>query len=311
MDGDRVMTMNAMLPRQMPEILGTVVDQMLCTRSCVEGVTLKNSLARVNLIGEHVDYCGYSVCPMAIKNSIIIAVKTILNDVIKIVNTDSNYGHSYKNNVDQLRIEVKPGEAPAWYCYVLCGIKGVLEAIPSGQKPVGLSLAVTGNVPQASGLSSSSALVCAAALATAHANKLDISRKGLANLCAKAEQYIGTQGGGMDQAIALLATTGSAKHIYFNPLRSEDVQLPDECVFVIANSLSELNKAETHHYNTRVAECCLANQKKRAFEDGLTEEKRKGWERYVKEELQQGPWGISFRIASGKIRPLPGNDVRP
>ncbi|CAG2063901.1 unnamed protein product, partial [Timema podura] len=145
---------------------------------------------------------------MAIKNSIIIAVKTILNDVIKIVNTDSNYGHSYKNNVDQLRIEVKPGEAPAWYCYVLCGIKGVLEAIPSGQKPVGLSLAVTGNVPQASGLSSSSALVCAAALATAHANKLDISRKGLANLCAKAEQYIGTQGGGMDQAIALLATAG-------------------------------------------------------------------------------------------------------
>nr|CAD7570507.1 unnamed protein product [Timema californicum] len=215
---------------------------------------------RVNLIGEHVDYCGYSVCPMAIKNSIILAVKTFPSDVIKIVNIDPNYGHSYKNNADQLRIEVKPGKAPAWYCYVLCGIKGVLEALPSGQKPVGLSLAVTGNVPQASGLSSSSALVCAAALATVYANKLDISRKSLANLCAKAEQYIGTQGGGMDQAIALLATTGSAKHIYFNPLRSEDVQLPDGCVFVIANSLSELNKAETHHYNTRVAECCLANQ---------------------------------------------------
>nr|CAD7413825.1 unnamed protein product [Timema poppensis] len=197
---------------------------------------------------------------MAIKNSIILAVKTFPSDVIKIVNIDPNYGHSYKNNADQLRIEVKPGKAPAWYCYVLCGIKGVLEALPSGQKPVGLSLAVTGNVPQASGLSSSSALVCAAALATVYANKLDISRKSLANLCAKAEQYIGTQGGGMDQAIALLATTGSAKHIYFNPLRSEDVQLPDGCVFVIANSLSELNKAETHHYNTRVAECCLANQ---------------------------------------------------
>nr|CAD7396405.1 unnamed protein product [Timema cristinae] len=168
-------------------------------------------------------------------------------------------------------IEVKPGKAPAWYCYVLCGIKGVLEALPSGHKPVGLSLAVTGNVPQASGLSSSSALVCAAALATVHANKLDISRKSLANLCAKAEQYIGHPRWWDGSSYRSLSNhsvgwsgetqePGSAKHIYFNPLRSEDVQLPDGCVFVIANSLSELNKAETHHYNTRVAECCLANQ---------------------------------------------------
>nr|CAD7461847.1 unnamed protein product [Timema tahoe] len=43
--------------------------------------------------------------------------------------------------------------------------------------------------------------------------------------------------------------------------------------------------------------------RKREFEEGLKEEKRKSWEEYVKEELQQGPWGIPFKIAAGKIRP--------
>lgn len=30
----------------------------------------------VNIIGEHVDYCGYSVLPMAVEQSIILAVGT-------------------------------------------------------------------------------------------------------------------------------------------------------------------------------------------------------------------------------------------
>ena len=77
----------------------------------------------------------------------------------------------------------------------------------------------------------------------------NLSAEQLADLCAKSERFIGTQGGGMDQAIEILARSGIAKLIEFNPLRTFDVVLPDGAVFVIANSLAESNKAAGSDYN--------------------------------------------------------------
>jgi N-acetylgalactosamine kinase len=41
--------------------------------------------------------------------------------------------------------------------------------------------------------------------------QLEESKSEMAALCATSEQYIGTIGGGMDQAIAFLATKGSTR----------------------------------------------------------------------------------------------------
>lgn len=38
--------------------------------------------------------------------------------------------------------------------------------------------------------------------------QIELSKEEIADVCAKCERYIGTQGGGMDQAIAFLATKG-------------------------------------------------------------------------------------------------------
>jgi len=45
----------------------------------------------VNLIGEHVDYCGYSVLPMAIQYDIVMAVKPINVPKLQLTNTDSSH----------------------------------------------------------------------------------------------------------------------------------------------------------------------------------------------------------------------------
>lgn len=75
-----------------------------------------------------------------------------------------------------------------------------------------------------------------------------------------AERYVGTQSGGMDQAISVMGQRGLAKVVHFNPVRTDDVRLPAGAAFVIANSLTVSNKAETAHtrYNLRVVECRLA-----------------------------------------------------
>lgn len=61
----------------------------------------------------------------------------------------------------------------------------------------------------------------------------------------------------MDQAIAFLAKQGTAQYIAWNPLTATPVSLPKNAIFVIANSLSEANKAASHDFNQRVVECRL------------------------------------------------------
>ncbi|XP_034032125.1 N-acetylgalactosamine kinase isoform X2 [Thalassophryne amazonica] len=146
-----------------------------------------------------------------------------------------------------------------WYYYFLCGVKGIQEKFGISHL-AGMSCLIDGTIPPSSGLSSSSALVCCAGLVTMEANKKSLSKVALAEICAKCEHYIGTEGGGMDQSISFLAERGTAKLIEFQPLRATDVKLPDGAVFVISNCCVEMNKAASSHYNIRVVECRIATK---------------------------------------------------
>lgn len=147
-----------------------------------------------------------------------------------------------------------------WYNYYLCGIKGIFEAMdPQQIKAAGMQIALNGDIPPASGISSSSALVSAAVLATAYIQNLPLECKTLANISAKCERYIGTQGGGMDQAIAYLAKKGSAQFIEFYPdLKATMIEMPENATFVVANSLAQVNKAISSSFNERTVECRLS-----------------------------------------------------
>lgn len=207
------------------------------------------------MIGEHIDYCGYAVLPMAIEQNILAAVSFSDSKTIQLANTEPKY-KNFTVSVDGISID---RENPQWHYYFLCGVRGIQEHL-SLSSLAGMCCMVDGTIPASSGLSSSSALVCCAGLVTMEANQKSLSKVALAETCAKCERYIGTEGGGMDQSISFLAEEGTAKLIEFNPLRATDVRLPDGAVFVIANCCVEMNKAASSHFNMRVVECRIATK---------------------------------------------------
>jgi len=210
---------------------------------------------RVNLIGEHIDYCGYSVLPMAVEQKISIAAGFNDSEKLQIVSACESFAAG-SAHIRELEINLKDIQ---WFNYVFCGAKAV-EELFARQLSRGLNLYVSGNIPMGSGLSSSSALVVCAALCFLQSEGLTgkTTRKELSNACAKAERHIGTQGGGMDQSICLLAESGEAKRIDFNPLAAAKVQLPENAAFVIAHSCTSKEKALSNDFNRRVVECKIA-----------------------------------------------------
>ncbi|KAL4296151.1 hypothetical protein GQ457_12G005300 [Hibiscus cannabinus] len=223
------------------------------------------SPGRVNLIGEHIDYEGYSVLPMAIRQDTIVAIRKHkegeTDKLLTIANVNDKYTTcTYPADPDQ-EIDLKNHE---WGHYFICGYKGYYEHAKSKGVnvgvPLGLDVLVDGTVPTGSGLSSSAAFVCSSTIAIMAAFGVNFPKKEIAQVTCDCEQHIGTQSGGMDQAISVMAKNGFAELIDFNPIRATDVQLPAGGTFVIAHSLAESQKAVTAaiNYNNRVVECRLA-----------------------------------------------------
>ncbi|KAG5138765.1 hypothetical protein JHK82_023496 [Glycine max] len=126
-----------------------------------------------------------------------------------------------------------------------------LKGVDVGQ-PLGLDVLVDGTGLDYRALQ----LVCSSTIAIMAAFGVNFPKKEIAQLTCECERYIGTQSGGMDQAISVMAKTGCADLIDFNPICT---QLPAGGTFVIAHSLAESQKAVTAatNYNNRAFECHL------------------------------------------------------
>ena len=215
---------------------------------------------RLSILGEHIDYSGYGVFAFAIEQNINIFCSVNNLKVFRLHNVDSKFS---KKEVPINDMKIDPSNLH-WTDYVVCGLKGVLyycnSKIADGGDfhSLGVDFLVSGDIPLSAGLSSSSALVCASALAYATCCNLNLSSVELAEMCASNERYVGTQGGGLDQAACMLSEEGKALSIQFNPLSVETVSLPKGACFVVMNTLIAKWKAASPEYNTRVAECKLA-----------------------------------------------------
>ncbi|KAI7863599.1 galactokinase [Spinellus fusiger] len=221
------------------------------------------SPGRVNLIGEHIDYCGFGVLPMAIERDIVILGAVSKETSVSLANADLRYPAREFDYEGKEKVVTIDNSQHEWSNYFKCGYKGILENVSLDQ-PKGLSLLVHGSVPAGGGLSSSAAFVCAAALSVATANQLSFTKQELAEIAITAERNVGVNGGGMDQSASIFSQKGYALRVEFVPsLTAQHIQLPSTrppLAFVIANTLVKADKFVTapRHYNLRVVETKMA-----------------------------------------------------
>lgn len=199
---------------------------------------------RVNLIGEHLDYNGLPVFPIATAQGITCLFAPVPGNEVLLRNLDPKYAPRQFHNVRG----IPAGESGDWSNYCRAAIAGLNRLLTPPSLP-GMALLFNSDLPVASGLSSSSSLVVATALAYLRvlgvALDTDISRLKLAQILAEAEQYVGTRGGGMDQAVILNAIAGHAAKIDFFPLRIEHVPLPEDIAIFVCDSGVRAEKSGT------------------------------------------------------------------
>src|SRR5205809_748587 len=205
---------------------------------------------RVNLIGEHIDYCGLPVFPMALRQSVRIAFQPRSERETRLVNRDSRFAPS----AFVMSESIPPAPAGDWGNYARAAARALAQRFPDLR---GVDALVDSDLPIAAGLSSSSALVVAMALALLHANGITVASLELMELLGRGERYVGTAGGGMDQAIILGARAGCASRIDFHPLRLTPTAVPGDWQFLVAWSLVHAEKSggARQAYNERTRQC--------------------------------------------------------
>ncbi|WP_153448791.1 galactokinase [Vibrio algicola] len=203
---------------------------------------------RVNLIGEHTDYNDGFVLPCAIDYQTLVAASKRDDNIVRVVAVD------FDNQVNEFDIS-KPLEFDhdvMWVNY----IRGVIDCLQKrGYEFTGADIAVSGNVPQGAGLSSSAALEVVIGQTFKTLYELNISQQDIALNGQQAEnQFVGCNCGIMDQLISAEGKRNHSLLIDCRSLETKAVSMPEDMAIVIINSNKKRGLVDSE-YNTRRQQC--------------------------------------------------------
>jgi N-acetylgalactosamine kinase len=232
-------------------------------------VIIARAPGRINLMGRHIDHQGGNCNLMAIDREIFLVVSPRDDDLVCLSNLESKRFPKREFSINRLFntqahtdwdafVDSEPVRKMArgdWSQYIKAAILR-FQAHFSDHSLRGMNLAVSGDIPIAAGLSSSSALVVATAEAIITQNKFQIEDAKFVELCGEAEWYVGTRGGCADHAAIKLGKSGHVVHIGFNPFEVKDVvPFPKDHSIVICDSYSKAFKSAESCtiFNQRVA----------------------------------------------------------
>lgn len=204
---------------------------------------------RVNLIGEHTDYNDGFVLPAAIGCETMIAARARQDGKVNLLAADfSNAVSSF--DLDQ-PVEHDPNQP--WSNYM----RGMIVAMQKkGIDLRGADMAIAGNIPKGSGLSSSASLSVATGVAMGSLfapDALDATQ--IALLAQQAEcDFVGMRCGIMDQLISARGEAGHALLIDCRSLDCRPVAVPPDLAIMIVHS-GVVRGLVDGAYNERRAQC--------------------------------------------------------
>lgn len=208
---------------------------------------------RVNLIGEHTDYNDGFVFPAAIDREVAVAMRR--RDDLTVRLYSETFAQSDSFQLDAFE-RLAPGSGvPSWSNYV----RGVVRILLDAGYPVrGFEAAISGNVPEGAGLSSSAAFEVATLTALNALYALGIAPKELALLAQRAEnQFVGVACGIMDQFISAMGKRDHALLIDCRSLetRAVPLQLEERGVAIAILDSGVRRGLVDSKFNARREEC--------------------------------------------------------
>ena len=202
---------------------------------------------RVNLIGEHTDYNGGFVLPMAIERETAVAAAPRNDRKIRVytVNLEESAEFDLESEVNRRK--------GFWLNYIE-GVARLLEQ--NNVRLNGANLVIWSDVPPGAGLSSSAALETAVGLALSEISNQPVDKITLAKIGQQAEhEYVGANVGIMDQFVSANALAGHALLLDCRSLEYENVPLATKDVAVVICDTKVKHELANSEYNMRRAEC--------------------------------------------------------
>lgn len=212
------------------------------------------SPGRVNLIGEHIDYCGGAVFPAALTMKTTIVARKRDDDIVRLKATDLDIMvETTVSEMHKLKGTLKWGDYQ---------IGVALELMAAGYDICGCDLLYDDTTPHGGGLSSSAAIEVSTALmlATFSNEKNGITTPvdmvEMAKLSQAAEHnFIGVNCGIMDQFASAMGKADNAIYLDCATLNYEHVPLAlGDCVLVLSNT-NKKHSLGSSKYNERRGEC--------------------------------------------------------
>ena len=223
--------------------------------------------ARINIIGEHIDYVSYlptaSLPFGSHEHAMWMAFRPNNDGVIRGASVNSNFeSFTFKINegIDVIGRDwneylfTRPVPASHWSNYVKGAVFFTLNKdvkLPAQ----GYDFLIDSTIPPQGGSSSSSALTVLAGAAMRIVNKINYHPENLAQDSAQAEWYIGTRGGSLDQTTICLAKRHHAVLLNYATNKTETIPLPDEDVRWVTffSHSADKGKEIMLEYNERAA----------------------------------------------------------